>query len=112
MVLSKTFPKTFKYVDSLDVSYCDLLDKTAKDFFNDENYYDRAAQAIRRRFVRGAEFVYGIDRGNKRTKIKRVSDGGKFRYFIEGNDGNWSQPDERIWVVAMYALRQKTKGKI
>lgn len=112
MDLSRAFPKTFNYVKTLDVNYCDPLDKTAREFFEDENMYDRASQAIRRRFVRGAEFVYGVDRGNKKTKIKRVLDGGKYKYFIEGNDGNWSQPDERIWIVAMYALWQKTKGRI
>ncbi|KKQ24698.1 MAG: hypothetical protein US39_C0014G0025 [Microgenomates group bacterium GW2011_GWC1_37_12b] len=35
--------------------------------------------------------------------------GGKFKYYIEGADGSWNEPDERIWVVAMYALWQKTK---
>ena len=45
----------------------------------------------------------------RRTKIKRSGENGKYRYFIEGTDGRFSEPQERIWVVAMFALWQKNK---
>ena len=77
--------------------------------FKDEIAYERASQALRRRFVRGAEFVQGVDRGGRITRIKRERVGGKYKYFLEGLDGGWNSPDERIWIVAMYALWQKNK---
>ena len=60
-------------------------------------------------FVRGAEIVEGLDRGGRTTKIKREQAGGKYKYTVLGADGNWFEPEERIWVVAMYALWQSSK---
>ncbi|KKR29608.1 MAG: hypothetical protein UT61_C0027G0017 [Candidatus Woesebacteria bacterium GW2011_GWA1_39_8] len=96
------FPKALSYVDSLDTSKADQLDMVVKTLLYDEAEYERASQALRRRFVRGAYQVEGIDRGSRKTKIKREQNGG-------GSDGNWFEPDERIWVVAMYKLWQNTK---
>ena len=73
------------------------------------NAYERASQALRRRFVRGAETVQGIDRGGRLMKIKRDKEGGTYKYFVEGGNGSWSHPEERIWVVAMYCLWQDSK---
>jgi hypothetical protein len=104
-----TFPQTSNYLNSLDIGHCDSLDKITKELLDDPNVYERASQSLRRRFVRGAETVNGIDRGNRKTKIKRVGENGKYRYFIEGLDGSWSEPQERIWVVSMFALWQKNR---
>jgi hypothetical protein len=105
------FYKTQTYLSGLQIQSADDLDKTASHLLHDEDAYERASQALRRRFVRGADVVYGVDRGNRLTKIKREVEGGLYKYLIEGTDGTWSQPEERIWVVAMYALWQKQHKK-
>lgn len=110
-MIMNAFPKTTAYILSLDINTSDALDKIIKKFIDDEKSYERASQALRRRFIRGSEYVDGIDRGNRRTKIKRVMIGEKYKYYIEGVDGSWNEPDERIWVVAMYALWQENKYK-
>ena len=91
------------------MSHADDLDKITKTLLDDPFVYEKASQSLRRRFVRGAEIVMGTDRGGRRTKIKRSGENGKYRYFIEGADGRFSEPQERIWVVAMFALWQKNK---
>lgn len=110
--MTDPFPKAKNYVNTLDMGHADDLDKTCKALLDDEATYERASQSLRRRFVRGAELINGIDRGGRKTKIKRVGENGKYRYFIEGTDGSWSEPQERIWVVSMFALWQKSKRKI
>jgi len=102
------FPKSYSYLATIDINTAEALDKVAKDLLENEAAYERASQALRRRFVRGAEFVEGVDRGGRVTRIKRIMLGGKYKYYVEGADGSWNEPDERIWVVAMYALWQKT----
>jgi hypothetical protein len=104
-----SFPKALRYLTGIDISKADGLDKIAKDLVYDEAKYERASQALRRRFVRGAETVDGIDRGGRTTKIKRDQAGGKYKYTVLGADGNWFEPEERIWVVSMYALWQSSK---
>jgi len=104
-----SFPKALRYLNGIDISKADGLDKVAKDLIYDEVKYERASQALRRRFVRGAEIVEGIDRGVRATKIKRDQAGGKYKYSVLGADGNWFEPEERVWVVAMYALWQSSK---
>jgi hypothetical protein len=104
-----SFPKTTQYLNSLDLSQADKLDIIAKELVEDENKYERASQALRRRFSRGAENVDGIDRGGRKTKIKREKVGGKYKYSVKGMNRDWFQPDERIWVVAMYALWQRSR---
>jgi len=103
------FPKTKTYLDNINIINCDNLDKITKELLYDNSSYERASQALRRRFVRGAEIVNGIDREGRLTRIKRLKLGGKYKYYIEGTDGSWNEPDERIWVVSMYALWQKSK---
>lgn len=100
------FPKTLKYIEGIDLGSCDQLDRKVIELIKDPEAYERASQALRRRFVRGATEVEAIDRGGRLTKIKRESSGGKYKYFLLGGDGNWVEPDERIWIVAMYALWQ------
>lgn len=107
--MEKTFPKAWYYLNSINIDSADNLDKKAKELLNEESRYERASQALRRRFVRGAEIVEAIDREKRSTKIKRIRDGGIYKYYIEGADGSWSEPEERIWVVAMYALWQSSK---
>jgi hypothetical protein len=103
------FPKATGYLATINTDSADALDKKAKTLLEDETVYERASQALRRRFVRGAMEVEGVDRGGRITKIKREKEGGLYKYFIQGADGNWFEPEERIWVVAMYALWQETK---
>lgn len=103
------FPKAGQYLQSLNMETADLLDQKAFSLLQDEAAYERASQALRRRFVRGAYEVDGIDRGGRRTKIKRDAVGGKYNYSVQGQDGNWFVPEERLWVVAMYALWQDSK---
>ena len=103
------FIKTKSYLAGLNLATADLLDKKANELINDEAVYERASQALRRRFVRGAMEVEAIDRGTRQTKIKRERLGGIYKYKVQGTDGNWFEPEERIWVVAMYALWQDSK---
>lgn len=103
------FPKASIYISKLNLSQSDKLDNMVNTLLNDENTYERASQALRRRFVRGAEFVQGIDRDGRKTRIRREKVGGKYKYFLEGADGSWNSPDERIWIVSMYALWQASK---
>ncbi len=107
-----TFPKTLNYINSLDTQHADGLDIITKELLENINAYEKASQSLRRRFIRGADMVYGIDRGSRKTRIKRVGENGKYRYFIEGNDGSWSEPQERIWVVSMFALWQRNKRRV
>src|SRR3972149_10993232 len=100
------FAKARNYLSTVDSAKADLLDKKANELLYDEDAYERASQALRRRFSRGAGEVEGIDRGIRTTKIKRERIGGKYKYMVQGSDGNWFEPDERIWVVSMYALWQ------
>ncbi len=110
--MANPFPKTTHYINSLDMGHADELDKISKELLENESVYEKASQSLRRRFVRGAEMVHGIDRGNRKTRIKRVGENGKYRYFIEGADGSWSEPQERIWVVSMFALWQRNKRRV
>lgn len=105
------FPNTASYIDSLAEGSFDQLDVLIKEFLEDEDAYERASQALRRRFSRGAEEVEALDRGKRLTKIKRELRGGRgnYIYSIQGEDGKWSTPDERIWIVAMYGLWQRSK---
>lgn len=104
------FPKIKEYLSGLDLSSADPLDQKAHEILYDKNAYERASQALRRRFVRGAETVEAIDREGRKTEIKREKqENGKYRYFVKGENGQWNEPDERIWIVAMYALWQDNK---
>lgn len=105
------FAKARDYVESLNISQADPLDQKVSELLNNDVLYERASQALRRRFSRGATEVEAMDRGRRKTKIKRELSGGpgNYKYFILGEDGAWSVPEERIWVVAMYALWQNSK---
>jgi hypothetical protein len=105
------FDKSLAFLNTLDISSADPLEALAKKLLEDEDSYERASQALRRRFSRGASEVEGMDRNERLTKIRRDKKGGKYKYFIMGKDGMWTSPDERIWVVAMYALWQNNKNK-
>ncbi len=103
------FPKASAYLSNVNLNSADPLDKKAKQLLEDETAYERASQALRRRFSRGAMEVEGIDRGSRLTKVKRDGRGGKFDYLVQGADGAWVKPEERVWIVAMYALWQDSK---
>ncbi len=103
------FTKSTDYLNSIDLNSADPLDKKAFELIKNEDAYERASQALRRRFSRGAKIVEGLDRGGRLTQIKRDKVGGKYRYLIGGEDGSWNTPEERIWVVSMYGLWQDSK---
>lgn len=103
------FDKTKAYLENLDLASADPLDIVVKELLEDEEKYERASQALRRRFSRGATEVQGIDKGGRYARIRREKQGGKYKYFVQGSDATWSRPDERVWVVAMYALWQSSK---
>ena|SRR3989344_9254534 len=103
------FKKTLSYFQSINLSSADPLDKKAFELLQNEQVYEKASQALRRRFSRGSKVVEAVDRGMRKTSIKREKVGGKYQYLVQGQDGNWFTPEERIWVVAMYALWQDSK---
>jgi len=108
------FANTLDYLNKLNLESgsTDELDKVAYELINNEWKYEKASQALRRRFSRGAELVDAIDRGGRPTMVKREEFAkGKYHYLVQGADGNWNQPEERIWIVAMYALWQQ-KNKV
>lgn len=109
--MNNYFAKTVQYLSTLNLETADPIDKKVNELINDEQAYEKASQALRRRFVRGAEVVEGIDRDRRHTRIRREEKGGKYKYLMEGVDGSWVEPDERIWVVAMYGLWQDSKKK-
>lgn len=109
--MNNYFVKTAQYLSTLDLNSADAIDKKVHELLNNDGAYERASQALRRRFVRGADVVKGVERGGRETRIKRELKGRKYKYYIEGSDGSWVEPDERIWVVAMYALWQDSKKK-
>jgi len=109
--LSMAFTNALTHLRNADLTNGDELDKIALGLLSDEAVYERASQALRRRFVRGASVVNGIDRAGRLTRIRREKQNGTYIYFIEGADGSWSTPEERIWVVAMYALWQNKNTK-
>jgi hypothetical protein len=105
------FEKTESYIQGLNITEADPLDQKVSELLGDDILYERASQALRRRFVRGAIKVEGMDRNHRLTRIKREKVGGKYAYYIQGEDGNWNEPEERIWIVAMYGLWQENKSK-
>ncbi len=107
--MDSIFPNTAKYLNTLNLENADKLDTITKELLFDEVKYERASQALRRRFSRGADSVDGIDRNKRTARIRREGSRGKYKYFVKGENGDWFQPDERIWVVAMYALWQVSK---
>ena len=103
------FDKTLAYLNTLNINTADPLDAIAKKLLEDEDTYERASQSLRRRFSRGASVVKGIDLGERMTEIRREGYKGNYHYFVRGEDYNWNEPEERIWVVAMYGLWQGSK---
>ena len=75
-----TFPKTLSYLNSIEANSSDPLDQKAKQLLYDEEAYERASQALRRRFSRGAEVVEGVDKAGRYIRSKREKQGGKYHY--------------------------------
>ena len=102
------FRKTKDYVDKLGGRGDDLDQMVAK-LVN--NYLDanRVRKAMDERFNKGAEFAVGIDRGGRLVRIKRVQERMKRRYLVEGQDGSWHEPEEKVWALAMFELGRRKK---
>lgn len=103
------FHNALDYLNNLDLDQADPLDKKAYELIADEDKYERASQALRRRFSRGAAEVQGIDREGRATNITRAGANAHYSYSLQGTNGQWHTPEERIWIVAMYALWQDGK---
>jgi hypothetical protein len=74
--------------------------------------FDKSLAFLNTLNISSADPLEALAKKNERlTKIRRDKKGGKYKYFIMGKDGMWTSPDERIWVVAMYALWQNNKNK-
>ena len=81
------FAKTTDYLNSLDLTSVDPLDKKAHELVNDEEAYERASQALRRRYSRGANEVQGVDRGGRLTKILSERSGGNENTPVKKTQG-------------------------
>lgn len=107
------FPRAMEYVRTLDWHRADELDTIVKELVEDEINRNRVRKALDERFNKGAEYVPGIDRGGRLTRIKRSDDNGRKRYLIEGIHGDWHEPEERVWPMAMmelYRLKRKARA--
>lgn len=70
---------------------------------------NRVRKAMDERFNKGAEFVVGIDRGGRLVRIKRIQERMKRRYLVEGRDGSWHEPEEKVWAMAMFELGRRKR---
>lgn len=100
------FKRASEYVDKLSGTG-DALDRMVAKLVRSYQDANRVRKALDERFNKGALFVVGIDRGGGLTKIKRVGPEGRRRYLIEGKDGSWYEPEEKIWAMAMFELGRK-----
>ncbi len=84
------------------------MDKMVRRLVQSYGDANRVRKAMDERFNKGVRVVPAIDRNGRVTKIRRVGDLGKRRYQIEGTDGSWYEPEEKVWALAMFELgRQK-----
>ncbi|OGC93249.1 hypothetical protein A3D85_00445 [Candidatus Amesbacteria bacterium RIFCSPHIGHO2_02_FULL_47_9] len=102
------FKKTLGYVTNLGGGG-DELDRMVAFLVNSYQDANRVRKALDERFNKGAEFVVGMDRGGRLVKIKRVMEYGKRKYLVEGTDGQWHEPEEKVWAMAMFELGRSNK---
>jgi len=38
-----------------------------------------------------------------------VMEYGKRKYLVEGTDGQWHEPEEKVWAMAMFELGRSNK---
>ena len=100
-------PKAYGYLKSLDMAGADPVDKTAWELLNDVKRWELVTKSINDRFIRGLETIPGVDRGGRLTKIRRTWANDGRHYQVLGRDGNWAEPDEKVWVWAMVELERK-----
>ncbi len=101
-----SFPSAVKYLESLPEK-TDPLDIVAWDLLCRRKVMERAAAAMEKKFEKGAEFVNGVDRGGRKTRIKKDGD----LFLIEGADGGWYQVAESVWVWAMVEVEKLLRKK-
>lgn len=100
------FHKTKKYLMGLTKGG-DELDKMVARLVASYQDANRVRKALDERFNKGAQMVPGVDRGGRKTKIRRVGGIGARKYLIEGSDGKWYEPEEKVWAYAMFELYRK-----
>lgn len=108
-------PKAYQYLKDRNLVFADELEKTAWELLNDTHLWELVTKSINDRLIKGMESLPGVDRGGRRTKIKRVIDArGLRKYVVLGEDGKWVEPEEKVWVWAMVELerrRRKERGR-
>ena len=102
------FRKTKDYVDKLG-EMGDDLDRMVVGLVKSYQDANRVRKAMDERFNKGAEFVVGVDRGGRLVRIKRIQERMKRRYLVEGLDGSWHEPEEKVWEMAMFELGRRKK---
>ena len=103
----KFCPKSAAYLKSIDITKADPLDQLAWELLNDVHRWELVTKSINDRFIKGMETIPGVDRGGRITKIRRVMKPDGRHYLIQGRDGSWTEPDEKVWVWAMVELERK-----
>ncbi len=106
--LTDSNPKTYAYLKGLNIDGADPIDKAAWELVNDVRRWELVTKSINDRFITGVPIIGGIDRGGRLTKIKRVLRNDGRHYLIQGVDGSWSEPEEKVWVWAMVELQRKS----
>ncbi|HJZ04441.1 hypothetical protein A2634_03065 [Candidatus Amesbacteria bacterium RIFCSPHIGHO2_01_FULL_48_32] len=106
----RRFPKAQNYLDTVDWMRADELDRIARELLNDGAFFERVDDVLGRKFRHGKTETTGMDRDGRLAKIRRETLQGKwFRYMIEGANGQWYEPEEKIWVLAMVELFRRRK---
>ena len=106
--LTDSNPKAYAYLKNLNMDGADPIDKSAWEIINDVRRWELVTKSINDRFITGVPVIQGVDRGGRLTKIKRVLRNDGRHYLIQGVDGSWSEPDEKVWVWAMVELQRKS----
>lgn len=91
-----------EYLASVDGTG-DNLDYVARHLLSDREDRERVQVELDHRFDSGAAQIAVIDRGGKQIWIRREGSKNGFKYLC-GEGGNWSEPDDLIWILAMFQL--------
>ena len=108
----RNFPKAQSYINSLDLGRADELDRIVKELLDDGVVYERVDDVLGRKFRHGKDTASGMDRDGRLAIIRREVVAGRwFRYLIQGANGGWYEPEEKIWVLAMVELARRRKKR-
>ena len=108
----RNFPKARDHVNKLDLSRADELDRIVKELLDDGVLYEKTDDVLGRKFRHGKDTAAGMDRDGRTALIRRENVNGRwFRYLIQGANGVWYEPEEKIWVLAMVELARRRKKR-